>query len=354
MPKKDDEQSVSRRSFLKAAAVTAMAATATGAGAAVLKNTTAPAAISLSAPQPAPVATIAPVAQTIVTGNHEAAPELMAQLAAAQAENVRLQAALDAAQRSLESLQQTGNERSAEAESLSIELASATQRVSLLSGLVALYEQLESVDVGQVLDEGLAAVAVTIGDLLDKAPSLTEGIAAGQQALIELEGHIPLLENGRDWLNDHLGKLQAYYDAVKALLERTVERIGPVLEMINEWFEGVRKWLPFGIGQTAAEVVQSISNLLVETPHTLSGLTTNIVQPLDVWLMGQADEAPLRQKLIKPLREQVLVKAGEAVEQAQQVQVAYQTRLAEPAQAVVGNQRAIREQIAEYRRQHQI
>jgi hypothetical protein len=70
--------------------------------------------------------------------------------------------------------------------------------------------------------------------------------------------------------------------------------------------------------------------------------------------MGQADEAPLRQKLIKPLREQVLVKAGEAVEQAQQVQVAYQTRLAAPAQAVVSNQRVIRDQIAEYRRQHQI
>lgn len=353
MSNEQNDQNVSRRGFLKVAAATAVAATATGAGAALLKKPTQslPAA---SVPQTAPVAPVSPVTQAVTHANGETGTDLLARLAEAQAENVRLQAALDAAQRRLESLQQVNDDNDSTAETLTMELQSANQRVSVLSGLVALYEELEEIDVSDTVDQGLAAVSTTLADLLEKVPTLTEGIEIGQQALANVEMHIPLLENGRSWLVSHLDRLQAYFDAVANLLEKAVDTVGPFLQMLNQWFQDVLKWLPFNLGQRASEVMQALTDLLAETPHTISGLNTNIIQPLDVWLGGETDDVPLRQNLIKPMREQVLARASETASQAQQVDTVYQTELAEPVQRAIDSRRAIRQQIAEYRQQHEV
>ena len=88
----DDDPIVSRRNFIKAAALTAVAATATGAGAALYNE-------ALSAP-----ATLSPMTNTalptvstaVIPPSSTAAADAFTRLAAAQAENVRLQAALDA------------------------------------------------------------------------------------------------------------------------------------------------------------------------------------------------------------------------------------------------------------------
>jgi hypothetical protein len=354
MSNRRDEQNVSRRSFLKAAAVTAMAATTTGAGAAMLINKSEQATLG----QPLVAYSVAPspdfVPPTVAATTVDSPADLLAQLASAQAENTRLQEALASAQQQLAGLQQANSDTSVASEELTVQLGEANQRVSVLSGLLALYEQLEGVDIGDTVDQGLAAVSTTITDLLNKTPSLSESIEAGQIALAEFENHIPLLENGRNWLYHHAGKLQVYFDAVQSLLEQTVETVGPILEMVNQWFTEIRKWLPFGTGARAAEIVQSFTALLTETPHTISGLDTNIVQPLDVWLAGPDNEKPLQQKLIKPLREQVFVKAHETISQVQHVDVTYKTHLAEPVRAAVDNRRALRNLIAEYRQQHQV
>ncbi|MCA9967762.1 MAG: hypothetical protein KC423_26130, partial [Anaerolineales bacterium] len=83
-------QQVDRRGFLKAAVATAVAATATGGGAALLLNKAQSATTVLPTPIPEPPAIQA--AQTVLTAHNDAA-ELLARLTAAQADNMRLQAA---------------------------------------------------------------------------------------------------------------------------------------------------------------------------------------------------------------------------------------------------------------------
>ncbi len=341
----DNEQNISRRGFLKAAAVTAVAATATGAGAALLNNNTQPVSNQLQ-----PVMPLTQITQNVAAPNNSAATELFAQLAAVQAENVRLQAKLDAAERRLQT-DHSGNEQ---AELLRMELDSTTQQVSLLSGLVALYEQLEAVDLGEILDQGLASVTTGITSLLDDVPTLSEGIEAGRQALDELEDHIPALENGRRWIDDQISRLQTYHSLIEALLISIVDATGPFLQMLNEWVQKILKWLPFGIGQQTSDLMQAISNLLMETPQTVDGLGNNVGRPMDKWLKEDNGEVPLRQNLVKPLRERVLSKAEQTIVQVQQVNNVYQTQLAEPAQTAANNQGAIRNLIADYRQRHQI
>ena len=344
-------QQVDRRGFLKAAVATAVAATATGGGAALLLNKAQSATTVLPTPIPEPPAIQA--AQTVLTAHNDAA-ELLARLTAAQADNMRLQAALDATQRQLESLQTANADSSVASESLSLELASTTEQLGILSGLVALYEQLDGVDVAGTLGEGLTAVSQTLTDLMDNTPTLRDSIAAGQQALDELDAHIPTIEEGRIWLDTQLGQVQSFYDSVGTLLESAVDTIGPFLEMLNQWFADVRKWLPFGIGERAAEIMQALTLLIGETPTTVAGVRERVAQPLDVWVGAPNEEAPLRQKIVKPMRERVLTQAGETIARAEQVQTAYQGQLAEPVQTAVSSQQIIREQITQYRERHQV
>jgi hypothetical protein len=344
------EKEVSRRGFLKVVAATAVVATATGAGAAVLKQAqpTGPTTITVASP-PQMTAAVSPV-----VGN-TAVTDSFSQLAAVQAENMRLQAALDAANRQLAALQQGDASATAANQTMQTELASANERVGVLAGLVALYEQLEGVDLDTALGNGMTAVSEAITNLLNDVPSLEESMTAGTLALGQVESHLPVLANGRAWLDGHLSKLDGYFRQIESLLMEVVEAAGPFLQMINDWFAGIKKWLPFGMGETAVTVMQSITTLLIETPATVTGLNTNISQPLDVWLArDEQNEIALTKMLVKPLRDDLMVKTTDALNKARGIETVYNTNLKEAVGTAVANKQSIRTLITEYRQQHQI
>jgi hypothetical protein len=346
----ENDQEVSRRKFLKAAALTAVAATASGAGAALYKQ---------GPPQSPVITSVSNSTQAVTTAVTAAdgSADLFTRLASSQAENVRLQAALDAAQRQLTNLnlQQNNQTASNSSEAIAVELGQANEQIGILAGLVALYEQLEAVDMETAVDNGLNAVSSSIETMLAEMPTLTESIQIGRQALQNFESQMPLLDNGRLWLIDHLGKIEGYFQAVEQLLAQAVDQVGPFLQMLNDWFAGIKKWLPFGIGQTATNIMQSITVLILETPNTISGLDTNITQPLNIWLSrDQNNETGLQRSLINPLRDELLPKADSTVSKVQQMDVTYKTALKEPMETAVASQRAIRNLIAEYRDRYSV
>jgi hypothetical protein len=358
------EPGMNRRSFLKGAALTAVAATVTGAGAAVLtKQDSAPvieAITSSSSPPSLPIATLTsqPTTAGVVVQPAGAVPtpgeELLANLAQSQAENMRLQAELDGLRRELDSLTMTGQEQQAAREALALELDQANGRIGILGGLVALYEQLDGLDVGELLSQGLGSVSSQFGELFDQTPLLADGIQSSELALAEVEAHLPLLENGRQWLDAQVNKVEGFYGEVEAVLREVVEAVGSFLEMLGNWFESLKRWLPFGVGEKAVGVMSALTTLVAETPNTLSGLNTNVAQPLDVWLAHEEDGPALQRKLIKPIREQVFTRAADTLARTETVKTTYQTQLVEPVQVALDNRKAVRDQIIAYRQQDQL
>lgn len=345
----DEDQVVSRRHFIKAAALTAVAATATGTGAALYNQALASATPATSVSN----VVIPAVSTAVIPPSSTTATDAFTRLAAAQAENVRLQAALEAAQRQLTNLQQNNQTSTDSSQALSVELGQANEQIGILAGLIALYEQWADVDVATAVENGFTHFSGEVETMLAEVPSLAESIQLSRQALENFEIQLPILDNGRLWLIDHLSKIEGYFQVMERLLSEAVERVGPFLQMLNDWFESLRKWLPFGIGQTAATVMVSITDLIMETPNTLNGLDTNITQPLNVWLnRDQNNETALHQTLIKPLRDDLMPKADTAVAKAHQMNETYKTALKEPVETAVASQRVIRSLIADYRQQH--
>jgi chromosome segregation ATPase len=342
-----------RRSFLRALAASGAAATALGGGAALLVNRTKNAPVT-TAVVPAP-ATLPPVREAVAATPAGAdTPDLLARLASAQAENLRLQSQLDAAQRRLASLESDNGDTTQANADLQIELASANNRVSLLAGLVALYEQLEDLDLAKTVDSGLDAFGLAIDELVEDLPTLEEGLAAGREALDEMEAQLPILQNGRIWLEGHLSRLATFYDAAEHVLEAAVETAGSFLQKLNEWFQRLLKWVPFGAGERTAAVMDALTNLLDETPHTLDGLRRNVATPLDTWLQEENGDLRLRARLVKPLQEQTFQPASRVVERARNTRTRYDAEIVEPVRTAAKSRNLIREQIAAYRQKYEI
>jgi hypothetical protein len=366
MPEQENEQAISRRTFLRNATLTAAAAVSVGAGAAALTDradlviTSGPAPASLPLiPKEVGGSGIAvpealQSAQMIANAPADAA-ELLAKLASSQAENLRLQAALDAAQRDMEGLRLNSDSQRSVTDDLSLQLSSAEERIGILGGLVALYEQLDAADVGSAMQEGLAVVAGSIGGLVAEVPTLQEGLAMGGQALDELESHLPVIENGRMWLEAQAAKVESFYAAIEGVLQNVLASVGNFLELVENWFEGIRKWLPGNLEQKASQVITSFTNLIAETPPTVTGLRSYVAEPLDHWLARDGDDTPrLQRNLVKPLREQVIVRAADTIGRVQTLQLTYQEQVDQKLAGATANREAVRSQIAGYRQQHSV
>ncbi|MFQ5421489.1 MAG: twin-arginine translocation signal domain-containing protein [Anaerolineae bacterium] len=342
----EENKSINRRQFLKAAAVTAVAAVATGAGAAAIsrsgetKITTGPSPSTNFPPQP-----VLP---------NTADEDLMFQMTAYQAENSRLQHELSALQDRLSTLEIATGENTSVTDTLRMQLNEANQNASVLAGLVALYEQLDDVDLGEALDNGLTAVSEGLAELLADAPTLNEGIELGRQALADLEENIPSLADGRDWLETQQTRLQSALDFLEQMLANAVDSVGDFLQMLADWFGEIRKWLPFGIGEKAEGVMASLTDLLTATPETITGMETRVKRPL-ADLLGDGMQKPgLSARLIHPMEEKVLTKASAAIAQAESLESVYREELKTPVVTAVNRQQAIRQLIAQYRQQYQI
>lgn len=346
-------ENMGRREFLLALAASATAATALGGGAALLANRAKDAPVTttvLSAPPTLP-AVQAAIAATPAGAD---TPDLLARLAAAQAENLRLQSELDGALRRLEGVEAANGDASATNAALQTELASVNNRASLLAGLLALYEQFEQLDLSTTVETGLDAFGQAIDGLIDGLPGLEAGIDAGRAALDELDEHLPSMQNGRIWLEGHMARLATFYDAAERILEAAVESAGSFLQKLNDWFQSILKWVPFGAGKRTAEVMNALVSLLDETPQTIHGLRSNIATPLDLWLQDEGGDLRLRARLVKPLREQALQPASQIAEQARQTRERYVQELVDPVRTAAKSRNLIREQIAAYRTKYEL
>ena len=339
---------INRRHFIKASIAATATVSVAGASAAILNDKKSPITTKPLLP---------PIQQPLQlpsNANHEV-EELFSRLASVQADNVRLESQLSITKQQLDTKRSSISARErTETESLLDRLEEMNLQVGVLSGLVALYDQLEEIDLDDIFNSGLETVGGALDELVDSIPTVAEGLKMGQAALEELEQQIPLLEDGRDWLNDQIGSMDAYYGVVERSLRRIVEEGGSFMQMLDQWFRGILKWLPFGIGSKAIEVMSALSDLVADIPDTIAGLNTNVVLPLDEWLAKDGDKTTLQSKVIGPVRDGAIEPAAQALANTETLKTIYNEHLVDPTKTKMARKRAIRYSIGEYRETHQL
>lgn len=350
-----DQRQVNRRGFMKAAIVTVAAAASSGAAAGLLfkertKNTE--------------TAKIKPLTQPVQRVPSPVAKEadLQAQLAALQAENSRLNVRLSATQSELDlarrmpsnTLQDNDDAWRLQLEAANNTAASLGEEVEILRGLVSLYEQLDEIDLPAIVGSGLSTVEGAFDGLMTEIPTVREGIEIGQQALNELEEQLPVIEESRRWLNERFKVLAGAYGAVEQALRNALEATDSFLQLLEWWFQDMLRWLPFGIGDKALNIMQVLSVLLGEIPETIDGFENKVAATLDLWLAEEEGRPRLQRRLIKPMRENALDKASTTINQVESLQSIFQYDLSEPVINASNQRELILQRISQYREQHQL
>ncbi len=347
------QPSINRREFMKAAALSAVIATSAGTTAALLveKN-------KGSTPLPSLIRDIEPP----VIGQSQRAAELINQLTSIQVENARLLTQLSATENKLEvaGMRRNGRETDitntlqTQLEKSANQNTALAEEVTLLSGLVALYEQLEAVDLESLLDSGITTVEDTFDDLLLQVPIVQDGLAAGQQAIFDLEAQIPSLETGKLWLAGQFDTLGTHLDDLEMALKEAIKTAGPILQQLGQWFQDISKWLPFGIGDRAGATMDSLSQVLQDILQTKEDLPDKLGIPLANLLDKEGDETAIERNLISPLRTDLIKPAAQAMEQTRSLGTMFKADLVAPFTAAVEERNRIAALIIDYRQSQQI
>ncbi|HSH01422.1 MAG TPA: hypothetical protein VLL52_02815 [Anaerolineae bacterium] len=345
--KKQEQSRVNRREFLKVAGLTAMAATATGTGAAVVQQKLKDPTTVASAIPPS-----LPILQNPVGANPQIG-DLLTRVTALQAENMQLRAQLNQTQTSLTTWQKSSSDHSQTTQTLQIELNDAYVQLGVLSGLLSLYERLDNTNFDETVVAGLTTVNDAIAAWQELVPDVDEALVAGHTALNNLEAHLPSLQTGVSWLDGIVTHLETYMQNIETALAAAVEVTAPIVDMIQQWFTQVLDWLPFGLGQQAKGIMGGVTALLGVIPSVTQGLKRNISQPLRIWLGSDEEEGtPLQRDIVTPLRTKSLMKAKSAVVQGTAVSETYKSSLADPVAATQLSRQAIQATIAQYREVH--
>ena len=343
------DESVDRRRFLLAVAATAAAATATGAGAALLNRE------KVVTPPTAPLPRVVTNTQAAIDSAGEMS-NLAAELISAQADNVRLQAELDAALRRISAIETANGSSGSTITNLQTELANAGSQIGILSGLVALYEQLDDVNLSAVLSGSLITLHGAFDELTDDLPTLEEGLALGQQALQNLENELPLLAQAQGWLETQMSRIDGFYGIVLASLANAVDEAGDFLQLLGRWFTDVLDWLPFGMGDKASAIMTAMTDMLDETTITVKGFNVHAGASLDKWLKPNqtGGPAPMQTNLIQPLRNSALAPAGTLATKAASSKATFKSEVSGPAIQALTNHDLLKERIVLYRSTHKI
>jgi hypothetical protein len=348
MSEAKQENGLDRRTFLRTAAAVAAAAVATGTGAAILLEQKDSGSLSVEALLPQAATPFAP----------DAGSNLAMQLAQISAENARLRAQLMLAERRLQDANVGPTaaplDLSANLQAANDEIGTLSAKVGALSGLVALYEQLDQVDLAAVAGGGLAAVSGVLGNLVSQLPFVSQGLDAGESALNELEEHLPSLEDGRRWLAGQLDLLDSAYWALATVLGDALAKTGTVLDLLQDWLSDLLRWLPFGLGRKAVSILESWSTILASLPGLIAGARVQVTGPFGYWLEPLEGEPRLRRQVMRPIQEQAIGPARGVVSMAQAVDSAVQGQLKLPVEEAIARRQALQQQIVAYRHTNQI
>jgi len=230
--------------------------------------------------------------------------------------------------------------------------ATADDEISRLQGLVDLYEKLEKIGLDAILQSGMAAVGLLFGGLEMGASGLKSGLELVEQALLSIEKAFPAVQTGIEWVEKGVSALADGIDAVQTTLGRAIDKASPITEALGDFATFVLDKLPFGIGEKVQSVLKALSDLVGSIPELVEGINGHLLEPLrQNWFSTEVGKG-LDDALLKPLVEHVFDPLEAHLGDLAGLIDTWQQKLVAPSQQAIEERAMIRQQIAQYKREH--
>ncbi len=230
--------------------------------------------------------------------------------------------------------------------------ATADDEIARLQGLVGLHEKLEQVGLDAILQSGMAAVGLLFGGLELGANGLKSGLELVEKGLLSIEKAFPTVQTGIEWVEKGVSALAGGIDALQTTLGQVVDKASPITDALGDFVTFVLDKLPFGIGDKVQSVLDSLSELVSGIPELIEGINTHLLEPLRQDWFSTEEGKGLDDVLLKPLVEHVFDPLEAHLGDLAGVIDTWQQKLVAPSQQAIEERAMIREQIAQYKKDH--
>lgn len=355
MSQHHEDQSISRRRFLAVIGAASVASGVVGAGWAKRNLPTGTTQVVVAPPaefEPAQFDT--PTVEPVVKNPAELnlAQE---QLANAQTRNDELLNLVTQLQDQLSETQSSLTTSEARIIELEASLEDSTKGKAAALGLVALYEQLEDINIRESVQNGLGSMSAAWDEFVDDLPAASEGLVQARVKISEFDTQIPLFQTARTWLAIRLDLMRRENDGLYDVLASISDRVGSLLDMLGGWFDQVRGWVPSRFLDNANQVIASVTTLIAGVPVTVDGAKTNVAIALDGWFADDEQDENgerqpiIRRRLFQPLVQETLPQALSVIQKTRMAKQKYEADLVTQLSDTLIKREAIEAQIAEFR-----
>jgi hypothetical protein len=345
-----DQSDFSRRMFLRAVGMSA-AGLALGGGAAWAYGQLSDKEAALAAMQQFQ-AQVADARQqnlsldAIVTSLQGQVAQLDAELAATTSQNAQLANALTAAQQ--EAL--SAKTQLAEAQA---KLEAAEARLTQFQDLITLYEQLESVGLDTLAQDGLKSAAAGLATAMGVTPLVQSGVQTAASLLDEFEKLLPAFNAGLAWLSEQMIQLKLNLHSLERTAKTTLaEAATGVVAVFGGFIKFVLDYLPFNIGQQTRAAFGAAQAVIVNTADVAAQTDAQLLEP--VWRYVSGGPNSWEKQLVRPLREQTLLPARRLAAAVEQAQATFDATLQTPLQTALEQRAQIKARIKEQRTRYQL
>jgi hypothetical protein len=263
-----------------------------------------------------------------------------------------LQAELDLALERVDSLTSELAAYRTRTADLEAQLSSTESRVGVLGGLLALYSQLDELELDEVVEGGLDELGFWIDQALSHVPVLRRGLATADKLLGQLEASLPSIEDGIGWLQGIVNRLADALQVMEDSLEETVEPLQPLAAKLADFVARILGWLPFGVGKRVQRGLDGILGVLTHVPELVRSTDSLLLAPLSDWFSRDGEQPAIESALIGPVKADALGPAERLATDVEVVDKQLTEKLADPVRAQLSARKPVREEIGQYREQY--
>ncbi|MFN8420153.1 MAG: hypothetical protein U0528_13065 [Anaerolineae bacterium] len=275
------------------------------------------------------------------------AARLRTELDNANAQIAQLQTDIDSANAQIAQLQ-------TDLERVTTDLETAKTRITQLEGqvgLLAAYQRLEATNLDGTVKNGLEQTSGALSALKSDTEVVKAGRATVANALSTVEADMPTINAGLDWLDREIAVLAASYRAFQTALASAQGSTGAAA--IQQFASDQAAALPFTVGQEPRVALQTMGALVAKLPELLDSVDKLTLTPARRWIVADPAQGGLYALLFNPLRNELLTPLDQMVNDAQNVDLIYNTVLTQPTQRVLEQREQIRAEINQSEQQQQ-
>jgi hypothetical protein len=226
-------------------------------------------------------------------------------------------------------------------------------QVAALQTLLTLYEMMDRVGLDRLIITAILAIGFSVEGLKGGATALRNGLDLISTLLDRFEAVVPRIIAGIQAAEEVVQTVNRQIQRLEEMFGAVLQETAPFTEAVDQFVQTLLGYLPFGIGERISKTLQGMGEVVGFLPATARLLGDQLLTPMRTWFPKEG-EGDLRTALFAPTRTEVLEPARSLLDNVVYLAEQWNQELSKPIEDAVAQRHAVRLQIAEYKREHNI